>query len=259
MRPLIALALAGALAAQDTRAEIAFIACPIYRDVDAGPKSGCWLADDAESGQRYDISQAPVKPDWNRAVLVEGTLAPQAADSCGGALLDPVRVSLLHEDVCPRALLPAEGFPGHPFKLPAHLIRPLYEARPPFEGPLTQRRFSIPFSFGSTFVDYQLSDYYADQAAAYALAAGAREVRITGWADTRPWPVSGRALREPLAVGEARAKAVATWMERLGVASDRLKIVWKGDPAPADFEGAGGIESASRRRVDVEIIPGAKS
>lgn len=30
-----------------------FITCPIYRDTDAGRKSGCWLVDEGVSGQRF--------------------------------------------------------------------------------------------------------------------------------------------------------------------------------------------------------------
>lgn len=257
MRALIAFAaLAATMSSAAAENQIAFIACPIYRDTDAGPKSGCWLADDAESGQRYDVTQAPAKPDWNRAVLVEGRPAEKQTDVCGGRVLEPVRVTVLRDTPCPRTMLPAEGFPGHPFKLPSRLILPLYEKRPPFEQPFTERTFSIPFEFGSSFVGYQLGDYFADQAVAYALATGAREIRITGWAATRPWLVSGRDLREQPAVAEARAQAVATWMERLGVPRAKLKIAWKNDPAPAAFEAAEGLETPSLRRVDVVVIPG---
>ena len=51
-------------------AELRFITCPVYRDADAGKKSGCWLADNHEDGRRYDVSPSPIKPDWNYAVLV---------------------------------------------------------------------------------------------------------------------------------------------------------------------------------------------
>jgi hypothetical protein len=88
-----------------------FIACPIYRDADAGRKSGCWLADEGTSGQRFDVSQAPTKPDWNHEVLVEGEVTSQQENACGGLVLNPVRVSVL-PGPCTRHMLPAEGFPG---------------------------------------------------------------------------------------------------------------------------------------------------
>ncbi|HEV7694602.1 MAG TPA: hypothetical protein VGO52_27440, partial [Hyphomonadaceae bacterium] len=79
MRRLLALLLA-AMAASPANAQapgdtVRFISCPIYRDVDAGRKSGCWLADERESGRRFDIGNAPTKPDWNHEVLVEGKIS----------------------------------------------------------------------------------------------------------------------------------------------------------------------------------------
>ena len=59
---------------------LSFVACPIYRDTDAGRKSGCWLADDPNHGQRYDITFGPVKPQVGRAVLVEGVTTSEASD-----------------------------------------------------------------------------------------------------------------------------------------------------------------------------------
>src|SRR5581483_9393417 len=74
-------------------AELRFVTCPIYRDTDAGRKSGCWLADSPEDGRRYDVTPSPTKPDWNYAVLVEGRPSAHQTDVCGGVVLDPVRVS----------------------------------------------------------------------------------------------------------------------------------------------------------------------
>ena len=59
-------------AAADAAETVSFIACPVYRDTDAGRKSGCWLADESGTGRRFDISRAPSKPDWNHEILVEG-------------------------------------------------------------------------------------------------------------------------------------------------------------------------------------------
>ena len=252
---LALLLLAAPVAAEPATDQVRFISCPIYRDADAGKKSGCWLADDHENGVRYDVSPSPTKPDWNFAILVEGRPAKDQADVCGGVVLDPVRVSVL-EQPCTRAVLPAEGYPGRRFVLPARNIRPLYEARPPFEQPFRQRTFSIPFEFGRSFMTYQLSDYLIDQAVAYAVASHAARVDITGYAATKPVLVSGRMIAEPLGIAQARAKAAADWMSMLGVPEDRLHVSWRGGAQPVDMPGADGLTEPSRRRVDIRVVPG---
>jgi outer membrane protein OmpA-like peptidoglycan-associated protein len=251
----LVLLLAAAPAAAAPAAEVRFIACPIYRDTDAGRKSGCWLVDNREDGRRYDVSPSPTKPDWNYAVLVEGRAAADQADVCGGAVLDPVRVSILPEP-CVRTMLPAEGYPGRRFVLPERNVRPLYEPRPAQARPYTERTFHIPFEFGRSFVVYQLSDYLMDQAVAYALATGAREVEITGWAATDPAEVSGQAIAEPSALAKARADVAAQWMRSLGVPADRVKVQWRAQAQPIDMPGADGLTEPSRRRVDIRIVPG---
>ena len=104
---------------------VSFVSCPIYRDTDAGKKSGCWLSDDPETVRRYDISKATNKPDWNFAVLVEGKLSDDQDNACGGAVLDPVRVSVLRDTTCTRFMLPEEDYPGRPFVLPKTNTTPL--------------------------------------------------------------------------------------------------------------------------------------
>jgi hypothetical protein len=95
------------LAAGAPQAEtVRFVTCPIYRDTDSGKKSGCWLADQHESGRRFDVSRAPSKPDWNHEVLVEGRVAGGTPGNCGGEVVDPVRTSIL-PGVCTRHMLPA--------------------------------------------------------------------------------------------------------------------------------------------------------
>jgi len=253
---LLLLALAATSAAAAPAAEVRFVACPIYRDTDAGRKSGCWLADSPEDGRRYDVSPSPTKPDWNYAVLVEGRPAADQADVCGGIVLDPVRVSILPEG-CVRAMLPAEGRPGRRFVLPERNVRPLYEPRKPFPQPYAERTFEIPFEFGRSFVVYQLSDYLMDQAVAYALAVHARKVEITGWAATTPDEVSGRRLAEPAEVAKARALVAAQWMRSLGVPSERIAVRWRTNAQPIDMPGADGLTGPSRRRVDIRITPGS--
>ena len=253
---LVLLALATAPAIAAPAAEMRFVACPIYRDTDAGKKSGCWLGDSPQDGRRYDLTRSPTKPDWNYAVLVEGRPARDQSDVCGGVVLDPVRVSILPEP-CVRAMLPAEGYPGRKFVLPERNVRPLYEPRPAFPQPHTERTFEILFEFGRSFVVYQLSDYLMDQAVAYAVAVQARRVEITGWAATTPSMVSGRGLAEPAQLARARAEAAATWMRSLGVPADRLVVRWRTGAQPIEMPGADGLTEPSRRRVDIRVIPGA--
>ena len=253
---LALLLLAAPAAAGPAAGDLHFIACPVYRDTDAGKKSGCWLADNREEGVRYDITPSPAKPDWNFAVLVEGRRSADQTNVCGGVVLDPVRVSVLDEP-CTRAMLPAEGFPGRRFVLPPRNVRPLYEPRKPFPQPLAPRTFSIPFSFGQSFVIYQLGDYLIDEAVAYAVAGHAAHVRIVGYAATDPALVSGRNIAEPLEVARARAEVAAEWMTRLGVPASRIDVSWRGEAQPADIPGADGLAEPSRRRVDITVVPAA--
>jgi outer membrane protein OmpA-like peptidoglycan-associated protein len=236
-------------------AELRFVACPIYRDTDAGKKSGCWLADDPQDGRRYDVTPSPTKPDWNYAVLVEGRVSPDQADACGGVVLDPVRVSILPER-CVRAMLPAETYPGRKFVLPERNVRPLYELRKPFPQPYAQKTFEIPFEFDRSFIVYQLSDYLIDQAVAYAVATHAAKVEITGWAATTPVTVSGRTLAEPAALARTRAEVAAQWMTSLGVPASHLSVRWRTGAQPIDMPGSDGLSEPSRRRVDIRITPG---
>jgi outer membrane protein OmpA-like peptidoglycan-associated protein len=246
---------APALAAEP--AELRFVACPIYRDADSGKKSGCWLADDRESGVRYDVSTSPTKPDWNYAVLVEGRPSKDQRDVCGGVVLDPARVSILEGQPCVRAMLPAEGYPGRRFVLPERNVRPLYEPRKPFPTPYAARTFEIPFEFGRSFITYQLGDYLIDQAVAYAIASQAERVEITGWAATSPADVSGRRIAEPAELARARAEVAAQWMRDLGVPADRVRVAWKSGAQPIAMDGSDGLSEPSRRRVDIRVIPGS--
>ena len=250
----LTLLLAAAAPAMAQASELRFVACPVYRDTDAGKKSGCWLADSPGDGRRYDITPSPTKPDWNFAVLVEGRVATNQADVCGGVVLDPVRVSILPER-CVRAMLPAEGYAGRKFVLPERNVRPLYEPRKPFPQPYAKQTFEIPFEFGRSFIVYQLSDYLIDQAVAYAVATHARRVEITGWAATTPEVVSGHTLAEPAELAKDRAEVAATWMKSLGVPADRLIVRWRTGAQPVEMPGADGLSEPSRRRVEIRITP----
>ncbi len=140
------LALSAPLSAQaaETGELVRFISCPVYRDADSGKKSGCWLADNRENGTRYDVSLSPYKPDWNRAVLVEGRITNTPETACGAQVLNPVRTSVLSEP-CQRHMLPAEGFPGRKFVLPKRNVDPAAVPRKAPDGPFTEQTFSLFF------------------------------------------------------------------------------------------------------------------
>lgn len=230
--------------------QIRFITCPVYRDTRDGRKSGCWLADDPASGIRYDVTSSPTKPDWNYAVLVEGVVAGSDENPCGGVVLEPARVSIVPE-ACPRHMLPAEGYPGRPFTLPARNVRPLAEERPVPPGPYETRTFHIFFEFNRDFVVYQYGDYLLDQAITWIRAARPEKVVVTGYAASEPVTVSGRTIAEDPEVARERAEKMSEALRRLGVPPAKLEVHWNTDPAPVDVEAADGIESASLRRVEI--------
>lgn len=244
------LAVAVALAQQPAET-VRFISCPIYRDTDAGRKSGCWLVDEATSGRRFDVSAAPSKPDWNHEVLVEGRIAP-GSGNCGGIPLDPVRTSIL-PDRCPRHMLPAEGFAGNKFVLPVRNVRPVSEKRPAPKPPFTARTFHLVFDFDKSFIVYQLDDYLLDQAITYIRGVDPKRVVVTGWAATDPASVSGRAIAEKPDIARTRAEMVGEALRRLGVPEEKLEIRWRTGAKPVDADGADGLAEPSRRRVDIEV------
>ena len=251
---MIRLALSGlALLASDTQQALRFVGCPIYRDTDAGRKSGCWLIDDPASGVRYDVTAAPTKPDWNHAVLVEGLPAPSTGNPCGGVVIEPARVSVL-ELPCTRHMLKAEGFAGRRFALPARNVRPLYEARERPKPPFAIGRFTIPFDFGSDFIVYQLSDFYLDATINYALDVAPARIAIAGSAQEAPETISGVMLREDAALARQRADKVRTALIQRGVPADRITLVAP-TSAPLVPEAFDGIASATPRRVDITITP----
>jgi hypothetical protein len=229
-----------------------YIACPVYRDVDAGRKSGCWLADDDASGIRYDVSLSPTKPDWNHEVLVEGVVATRQDNACGGVVLEPVRVSIL-AGACTRHSVPAEGFPGRRFVLPARNVRPLSEARKPPPPPWTDRSFHLQFEWNRSFGVYQLDDYLLDQAITYIRAVHPREITVTGYAATTPATVSGRVIAERPEVARERAEMLGESLRRLGVPDSILRVQWREAAEPAPIDAADGLVEASRRRVDIDV------
>jgi outer membrane protein OmpA-like peptidoglycan-associated protein len=231
--------------------ELRFIACPVYRDADAGRKSGCWLADEGVSGRRFDVSRAPTKPDWNHEILVEGTIAATQDNACGGIVLNPIRVSVLPGS-CTRHMLPAEGFPGRKFVLPARNVQPLALPRAVPPPPYTNRTFYLFYDFDRSFLVYQLDDYLLDQAVTWLRAAQPRKVVVTGFAATEAAEVSGRKIAERPEIARARAESIAESLRRLGIPADRIEVKWRGNAQPVDVPDADGVREASRRRVEIE-------
>lgn len=246
---LIALAAPVSALAAETGDYVRFVSCPVYRDADSGKKSGCWLADDRASGQRYDVSQSPHKPDWNRAVLVEGRLSTEASTACGSRVFDPVRTSILNEP-CQRHMLPAEGYPGRKFVLPARNLTPLSVPRKPAEGPFTARTFPVFFEFDRAFVVYQYSDFLLDNAAHWLMSAKPKKVVVTGYAATEPEVVSGVTLAERPEVAAERAEIVAESLRRL-IPGIVIETRTKTGSQPVDLPDADGLPGQSQRRAEI--------
>lgn len=256
MRVLLGFA---ALATAQTAAaeQVRFITCPIYRDTDAGRKSGCWLADDRATGTRYDVTWSPSKPDWNHEVLVEGNVAAKQDESaCGGVVLDAVRTSILDTE-CPRHMLPGEDYKGRKFGLPRRNIAPLSVAREVPQGPYGSKTFSLYFDFDRDFVIYQYDDWLIDNAITWIRAAKPQRIIVTGWAATTQAQVSGRTIAEDPAIARARAEKITTALIRLGVDKSRIVTRWRTAAQPVDDPEADGLREASRRRVDITTEPAA--
>jgi hypothetical protein len=247
-------ALAAVISAGAAQAEalVRFVACPVYRDTDAGKKSGCWLATDPASGTRWDVSLAPYKPDWNHAVLVEGRAAKASAEACGAPVLDPVRTSILDE-TCPHHMLPAEGYPGRRFALPPRTIQPLSVERPVPAGPYAERTFPVMFEWDRSFLIYQYDDYLVDQAVTWIRAARPRALIVTGFAATEAETVSGHVLAERPEVARERADAVALTLSRL---LPGLPITTRTETAArtVDVPEADTIPGQSQRRAEIRAI-----
>ncbi|MFM5930537.1 MAG: hypothetical protein ACKOPQ_06485 [Novosphingobium sp.] len=252
MRTLaLTLALLAPLCAEAAEAGrlVRFVSCPIYRDVDAGRKSGCWLADDRQTGDRFDISQSPYKPDWNRAVLVEGRTSDAPPTACGAPVLDPVRTSVL-DHPCERHMLPAEGFTGRKFVLPKRNITPTSVAQAAPTGPFGPRSFAIFFEFDRSFLVYQYGDYLLEQSARWIAAARPKKVIVTGYAATTPERVSDMTLAERPEVAQERADTIALSLQRLlpGLAIETRTQV---GAQPVDHPDADGLPAQSQRRVEI--------
>jgi len=247
---LAGLAVPGLSRSQETTEAISFISCPVYRDVDQGVKSGCWLATDPASGERFDISHGRSKPQWGREVLVEGVVSEED-DLCGGIVLKPVRIAVLPTH-CNKHMLPAEGYQGRVFVLPAETMQQMWVPRPVPQPPYEPREFVIFFGFNSSFPLYQYSEIILEKIALYAKASKPSRVKVTGYAATNPYVVSDRPIAEDPAVGRDRAEKVGTALQRLGVPLSIIDVSWQDGAEPIDG-GDEGLLAPSQRRVSVSI------
>jgi len=230
-----------------------FVACPIYRDTDAGRKSGCWLAD-APDGRRYDVTLGPVDPQVGRMLLVEGITSDEPTSACGGHVLTPVRVAVLQER-CAREIIEAGSYPGRPYVSPPGLIAPTDQPRELPPPPYSEQVFSIYFEYDRDFLIYQYSETILEQIMLYTKASQAARVHVEGFAATEPLLVQGRIIREPAALAQARANMVAEALLRLGVPSASLQLDWHTAPEPTQDLEAGKLPEPSKRRVLVTVTP----
>lgn len=226
-----------------------FIACPVYRDTDAGRKSGCWLATEHGSGVQYDVTDALIKPILGKEILVEGVVSDKDPGSCGAPILEPVFVSILQSE-CKPHLIPAEGFPGRRFALPARTLRPAREPRPVPPPPYDSREYTVYFELDSDFLLYQHSEVIIDDAVTYIRASKPRRIVITGYADTRGFEASGRHLQENIGTATARANMLLEALLRLGVPKSIISTQWLGDPPPDAREG---LMHSSKRRGTIRV------
>ena len=257
----------GAASAQETPSApapgktLSFIACPVYRDTDAGRKSGCWLADDPSTGLRYDITYGQVKPQVGRAVLVEGVTTSEATDpaaACGGTVLTPVRIAVLPE-TCARTIIPPEGHPGRPYKSPPEQLKPLSEPRTLPPPPYDPRTFTIYFEHGRDFLIYQYAEVIIEKIVLYAKASQAKQVTIEGFAATDPWTLPSTrgpwTVREPQRLAQKRAEMVAEALRRLGVPETTMRVSWQNTTSADPTLEAGRLPEASKRRVVINVVP----
>ncbi|MGH1472273.1 MAG: hypothetical protein ACRBCS_13865 [Cellvibrionaceae bacterium] len=235
-----------------------FIACPVYRDTDAGPKSGCWLATDPSTGQVFDITGGLTKPFDNRAVLVEGQIGNEDRNMCGATVLRPIRTSVLLEEYCTPHVIPAENLSGRRFVLPKTRMSPTNVPRTLPVAPFDKTAFHILFHYNSDFLNYQYSEVMLEKIALTIKAAKPKLVKITGFAATKPYMVSERRLRESSSLALQRAKKVKLALTRLGVNENLIELSMSDTPESIILDASDLIENAvseeTKRRVDIDLV-----
>lgn len=242
--------LCGVTNADNTPSVKHFVGCPVYRDTDAGRKSGCWLVTDPADGRQYDVTDARLKPVLGQQILVEGVVSATGGEQCGGIVLQPVDVSVLPQ-TCKPYLIPAEGYPGRRFALPANVLQPSTVPRVLPAPPYVPRTYTIEFELNSDFLVYQYAELIIEQASLYAKASKPRRIVITGYAATRPIEVSGQRIVEEIGIAEARARKIAEALSRLGVPREKMELKWLDAPE----ESRGPLVETSRRHAVIAIEP----
>ncbi len=252
-RSLTLLTLAAASAFADApQSTITFVGCPIYRDTDAGRKSGCWLAEDPTTGIRYDVTDGPTKPQVGKMSLFEGVITNDS-NTCGGIVVRPVRSAVLDE-TCPVAIVPAEEFPGRRFVLPSEVLKPTWEPRELPKPPYSNQEFQIVFDYGNDFLVYQYAELILEKVSLYVKASHAKRLVVVGFAATDPIEVSGRKLAEPASLARARADMVVEALARLGVDRKLMRVETNVHPQAIDNLGAPApTAETSKRRVTIRI------
>ncbi len=245
--------------AHSSGADRTFIGCPVYRNSNSGPKSGCWLTTDNSSGILYDISLGRMQPQLGHEVLVEGRLSGSHAPGisslkhtpCGGVVLSPVVVSPLASR-CPAFMLPADGFTGRRFVLnPRDVLPPANVVEKLPTPPYVSRTWHIQFTFDSDFLQYQYSEIILDRIGRYIRAGHPRRIEVIGYAVTRPEIISGRSMAEKPQLARKRAQMVALALRRLGATPAMLRVQWRFNPPP--LTRPADLATASRRRVDIRL------
>lgn len=236
--------------------EIRFVTCPIYRDTDAGKKSGCWLAQDPATGITYDLGFGINYPDWNYGVLVEGSVdANEPTTLCGGVVLKPVRSSIIDDVNCNHRMLLNEGYPGRRYVLPTTFISTTYGVQRQPNFPDGQNRTFYQFyEFNRSFLIYSYDDYFIEQAALWINRnPNIKKITVVGFAATKPVMISSHRLREDASVANDRAQAVAEHLRRLGVDASKIKTKTDLNPKPIEVEGVMGLVAPSLRRAEIRV------
>jgi len=247
-----AIALGSAQAVHARDQALAFISCPIVRDTSSVP---CWLSE--HEGQLYYLGiQTDVSADFNppslgHKVLVEGSVAENGEEICGGKVLDPVKVSVLPE-LAPECntLLRAEARYELPFEAPrppgpsAGRLAFTPPPPPPLpEAPFPERTFTIPYDFEGT-VNFQ-SPRFLTPALNYARHVNAARIEITGHRAAVNLS-GGQVIAERDRLGTIRAEQVANLLQGAGLTEPEYIV--RGIDKPE----VGGPE---HRRVTIRVIP----